>query len=269
VVVLVSRGAFHNDEDGNDPYDPEVLTTYSWGEAVAALTASDTKVIAATYYAADTADMQGIADATGGELSYYGDAGSGLFVGGTSFTNPGVWERLHELTWDVTSTVSGCDALDVTLTPSSFPDVAGGASLATQETVKVPAGVRASDLPPEGILDCEVQFRWGSVEIGTQDLRVQVPFPSRTTGRISKTASRIKAYGRVLPKHPGKRVVVKLSRKANGSFRLVATKRTSLNAQSRYGVRFARPRAGKCRVTALFGGDGGHLRSSHTANFSC
>jgi hypothetical protein len=90
-----------------------------------------------------------------------------------------------------------------------------------------------------------------------------------TTASLTKTRAAARVRGRVTPAHPGKRVVVKLFRKRSGAFRLVATKRPTLSATSRYSTSFKRPRPGTCRVTARFAGDADHRASARSVTFRC
>jgi hypothetical protein len=90
-----------------------------------------------------------------------------------------------------------------------------------------------------------------------------------TTASLTKTNAVVRVRGRVSPAHPGKRVVVKLFRKRSGAFRLVATKRPTLSATSRYSTSFKRPRPGTCRVTARFAGDADHRASARSVTFRC
>lgn len=90
-----------------------------------------------------------------------------------------------------------------------------------------------------------------------------------TTASVTKTRAVVRVRGRVAPAHAGKRVVVKLFRKRSGAFRLLATKRPTLTATSRYSTSFKRPRSGVCRVTARFGGDADHRASARSVTFRC
>jgi hypothetical protein len=93
--------------------------------------------------------------------------------------------------------------------------------------------------------------------------------PSSVTARISKTASRIRVRGSVSPAHPGERVTVTLFRRRNGSFVRLVVKRPPLSAVSAYSTSFDRPRPGKCKVTATFGGDADHRPATRGVVFAC
>jgi hypothetical protein len=92
---------------------------------------------------------------------------------------------------------------------------------------------------------------------------------STTTASVTKTRAVVRVRGRVTPAHAGKRVVVKLFRKRSGAVRLVATKRPTLSATSRYSTSFKRLRPGTCRVTARFAGDADHRASARSVTFRC
>ncbi len=103
--------------------------------------------------------------------------------------------------------------------------------------------------------------------------------PSTTSLRIRKGREKILASGRVAPADRGRKMVVKLLKRRNGRFIKVATKRPTLQRgvdtngdgvmESKYSTRFNRPRSGKCRVVARFGGNAGHAPSSARRTFDC
>ena len=78
--------------------------------------------------------------------------------------------------------------------------------------------------------------------------------PTTTTVSFEKTATRVRATGGVKPNQPGYIVVVKLYRKSDGRWRIVATRRPRLSPQSKYAAAFDRPRPGPCKLTARFPG---------------
>jgi large repetitive protein len=92
---------------------------------------------------------------------------------------------------------------------------------------------------------------------------------SSITASVSKTRTRIKVSGSVFPSHPGKIVSVTLYRKRSGAFRALSTKRPTLNSFSRYATSFSRPKRGRCKITARFGGDVDHRASAKTVFFRC
>lgn len=92
---------------------------------------------------------------------------------------------------------------------------------------------------------------------------------TRITATVSKTRRAVKVRGSLSPNHRGKRVVVTLYRKRGGAFRAIATKRPRLSATSGYATKFARPRRGKCKVTARFRGDADSRPSRRSVKFRC
>lgn len=87
--------------------------------------------------------------------------------------------------------------------------------------------------------------------------------------KVGKTASAVKASGSVFPRHSGDIVTVALFRKRNGVFVKLAVKRPVLSSTSTYATSFKRPRSGKCKVRATFGGDADHLASQKSVTFRC
>jgi hypothetical protein len=102
---------------------------------------------------------------------------------------------------------------------------------------------------------------------------------TRTRFSTSKVNGRIRVQGRLSPAHPGKSMVVTLSRRKNGVWmRLVAKRavlvgRADVNGDgfrdSRFSTRFLRPKAGRCRIVARFRGDKDHGPSTFTKVISC
>lgn len=96
------------------------------------------------------------------------------------------------------------------------------------------------------------------------------PCPTSTTGSVkSVSGGRLKISGGVTPAVPGGKVVVVLYRKKDGKFRKVGSKTDELNTESLFSVTMDRPRRGKCKVTAVFLGDAGHLGSAAGTKFDC
>jgi large repetitive protein len=103
--------------------------------------------------------------------------------------------------------------------------------------------------------------------------------PSTTSLKIRKGRERIKASGRVAPADRGRKMVVKLLKRRNGRYIKVVTKRPTLQRgidtngdgvmESKYSTRFNRPRSGRCRVVARFGGNASHAPSSARRTFDC
>lgn len=102
---------------------------------------------------------------------------------------------------------------------------------------------------------------------------------TRTRFTTSKVNGQIRIRGRLTPAHPGKKMVVTLSRRRNGVWVRVALKRplligrSDLNGDgfidSRFSTRFARPSPGRCRIVARFRGDADHGPSHSTRIISC
>jgi hypothetical protein len=97
--------------------------------------------------------------------------------------------------------------------------------------------------------------------------------------RVWKRYGRIRVRGLLTPAHRGKRMIVRLYRYANGRWVRLSTHRPYLYgssdvnldgfADSRFGTSFLRPRAGTCKVVAIFPGDIDHRRSSASKKISC
>jgi hypothetical protein len=102
---------------------------------------------------------------------------------------------------------------------------------------------------------------------------------TRTRFTTSKANRRILVRGRLTPAHPGKRMVVTLSRRRNGVWVRLSTRRplligrADLNGDgfrdSRFSTRFLRPNPGRCRIVARFRGDSGHGPSQYTRIIRC
>jgi hypothetical protein len=67
-----------------------------------------------------------------------------------------------------------CAPLSVTFDPEIVNDVSGGTTVTFNETITVPEGVTAADLPENGIVDCVVRFRAGTAAIGSQSVTIKV-----------------------------------------------------------------------------------------------
>jgi M6 family metalloprotease-like protein/uncharacterized repeat protein (TIGR02543 family) len=113
----------------------------------------------------------------------------------------------------------------------------------------------------------------GSCQVTMDAARnVTANFTGRTTTTlaISKTESKVKASGQVQPNHAGDRVTVTLyKRRANGTWRRIATKTATLNSSSSYAKSFARPSSGRCKIKSKFAADDDHLGSKVTKQFRC
>ena len=95
----------------------------------------------------------------------------------------------------------------------------------------------------------------------------------------SRVRGRILVQGRVSPAHPGKHMLVVLSRRVSGSWVRQAVRRPELFGRSdrnhdgfsdsRFSSWFPRPRAGRCRIVAKFPGDASHGPSQATKFMRC
>jgi hypothetical protein len=82
---------------------------------------------------------------------------------------------------------------------------------------------------------------------------------------IGKRGDRIDATGALRPAHPGKKVLVELTR--NG--RAFGKTNARVASNSAYAATFKRPRSGTCKVKVTFAGDSDHSPSSKKKRFSC
>jgi hypothetical protein len=96
---------------------------------------------------------------------------------------------------------------------------------------------------------------------------------TRTTVRVKRKRRRIRALGTLTPGRAGKRMVVKLARRRGGRYVTIAVRRPVLGPvsfrSSRYSARLPRPHKGRCKVTARYAGDSGHLASKARRTFHC
>lgn len=102
---------------------------------------------------------------------------------------------------------------------------------------------------------------------------------TRTRFTTSKVNGHVVVRGRLTPAHPGKRMVITLSRRRNGVWVRVALKRPLLSGRadlngdgfldSRFSTSFRRPSPGRCRIVARFGGDADHGPSQSTSIIRC
>ncbi|HKO34444.1 MAG TPA: Calx-beta domain-containing protein, partial [Candidatus Limnocylindria bacterium] len=94
-----------------------------------------------------------------------------------------------------------------------------------------------------------------------------------------KMNGQIRIHGRLSPAHPGKLMVVTLSRMRNGVWVRLGVRRPTLTGRSdlsgdgfsdsSFSTQFPRPNAGRCRIVAKFGGDGDHGPSQSIKRISC
>jgi hypothetical protein len=95
------------------------------------------------------------------------------------------------------------------------------------------------------------------------------PEPTTTSLAIEQTKRKVIASGEVQPAQIGNEMKVTLSRKTEGRFRRLATKRPVLDAESEYSTAFGRPDGGRCRVKSKFTGGTESMPSSASETFRC
>jgi hypothetical protein len=93
--------------------------------------------------------------------------------------------------------------------------------------------------------------------------------PSKTSLRVRVRGQDIVATGRLRPRHPGERMVVRLFERDGKRWDRLAIERPPLRKGRRYRAEFARPSASRCRIEARFLGDNDHLPSRRSKTFSC
>ena len=86
---------------------------------------------------------------------------------------------------------------------------------------------------------------------------------------FDKTRDNLRVKGRLLPRNPGKSVVIMLFRKVAGVFKKLSSTSDQLNSESRYAVTFARPRKGDCKARVSFPGSPTTLPGVKTKTFDC
>jgi len=102
---------------------------------------------------------------------------------------------------------------------------------------------------------------------------------TQTRFTVKKVSGQIRAHGRLSPAHPGKLMVVTLTRRVNGAWVRVGVRRPTLMgradldhdgfSESHFSTQFSRPRPGHCRIVARFRGDASHGPSQATKLFTC
>ena len=164
VVALTTDAPFHKAGDAG----PFAYPGPSLADTVSALNAAGIKVIAIKAPGSG-AEMDQVATATGGAVVTTGNTSAEIAAA--------IIAGLEQIKLDVTATPVGCAPLQVTFAPPSRPDVPGGTTVGFVETIAVPAGVTAADLPPHGVVTCSVRFTADDVLIGVQRIRVHVNRP--------------------------------------------------------------------------------------------
>jgi len=110
--------------------------------------------------------MDDLASATGGTVVTTGSTSAEI---ATAITN-----ALGALTFTITPFVQGCDPLQLSFNPPSINDVPGGTSVKFDETIKVPADVDLSTLPPDRTIRCTVRFRASGSTVVSQTIAIKV-----------------------------------------------------------------------------------------------
>jgi hypothetical protein len=162
VIVQTTDASFHDPGDTGGPFP---YPGPSRDETVAALKDRGIRVVGLKAPGAG-AQLDDVAAATGGEVVE------------TSATSEKIAEAIlggiRGFTYDVTPHAVGCDPLQVTFDPARREGVTAPATVTFTETITVPGGVHASDLPSDRTVHCLVQFRASGTLIGTQFLHVTV-----------------------------------------------------------------------------------------------
>jgi hypothetical protein len=172
VVGITTDAPFHV------PGDPSILCPAggypgpTHAATIAALAAQGIKVIAIKAPGSG-AEMDQVAADTGGTVVTTTSSSSDIADAITA--------GLAALTFDITAQAVGCDPLVVTFAPPVHEDVAGPTTVSFDETISVPAGVTAADLPPGGTVHCKVEFLADGGVIGTQEIWITVELNERTT----------------------------------------------------------------------------------------
>lgn len=256
-IALVSDAGFHNDKSGSDPYTGFVAPTYA--EAVNALSSGSIRVIAADSHengATPDADMSTIAADTGGAYYRANSLGTGLWTGNAPPQDTGISGALRAARYPVTAAAS-CAPLEISLNPGSWADVAGNSALPHDQTITVPAGVTASQLPPGGRVDCSVAYTWGEVFIGERHVEVQVILPTPPGGAPgggSASPSSAFSIGRTRINAARGTATLALTVPGSGKLDVLATASTRARASTAKRIRVARvrravTRPGTVRVT--------------------
>jgi hypothetical protein len=87
--------------------------------------------------------------------------------------------------------------------------------------------------------------------------------------RVVKKTRNLRAKGALTPLLPGRLISVKLLRKRDGAYKLVAKRTAVTNSLSRFAVGFPRPKAGACKLKAVFKGAERYAASSRSLTFRC
>ncbi len=154
VIAITTDASMHvRGDPGSFPYPGP-----SMADTIAALNAAGIHVVAIKA-PGSTTQMDQLAAATDGAVVTTSSSSAGIVNA--------ILSALEALTFDVSATPVGCDPLEVSLSPASYADVAGGTELGFTETIHVPDGT------PGGVYECEVHFLAdGTTLLGVQTIRI-------------------------------------------------------------------------------------------------
>lgn len=165
VIAITTDSAFHEPgDDGPFPYPGA-----SRDGVVSALKAAGVRVVAIKA-PGSTTQMDDLAAATGGAVTTTNSSSDQIAQA--------ILAGLTSLDFNVTGgPFSGCDPLDITITPPSRSSVPGGTNVTFDEAITVPADVTAADLPPDRVIRCTVRFTANGSGIGVQNVTINVNRP--------------------------------------------------------------------------------------------
>ncbi len=267
-LALISDSPFHNDPLAADTYT--FSPTPSYATMIEALASDEVRVITEDLSSTGVEpDMSSLATDTDGAYDQGADNGVAIWADTGAQGVEGILGAMRDITFPAAAQAS-CEPLQVSLDPSSWPGTLGEDVLATSETITAPQGVSEADLPPGGVVACDIAYSWGDVAIGSTQAAVQVILPSATELQVAKTARKLRATGSVAPAHPGEEIDITLSRKMQGgAYQPIATKAVTLTGASIFRAVFPRPTRGRCEVEAVFPGDADHDPSDGKQRFRC
>jgi hypothetical protein len=163
VIAITTDSEFHNHGDGGGPFPYPGPTR---DEVVNALNARNIRVVAIKA-PGSTSQMDDVANATRGAVVTTSNTSAEI---GQAITS-----GLGALKFLIRPIAEPeCAPLDVTFDPASIDNVDGGTTVNFRETIKVPEGTTAAQLPPDGIVHCVVRFRAGTTPIGAEAVTIHV-----------------------------------------------------------------------------------------------
>ena len=170
VIAITTDSEFHDPGDsGPFPYPG-----HSRDAVVAALNAAGVRVVAIKA-PGSTLQMDDLANATGGAVTTTDSSSTQIAQA--------ILAGLTSLDFDVTGgPFSGCDPLDITLTPPSRTSVPGGSTVTFDEAITVPADVTAADLPSDRVVRCTMRFTANGAGIGVESVTITVNQPPDCSG---------------------------------------------------------------------------------------